>query len=434
MPNYVIKLPKPHAGQEVLLKKAARFNAVCCGRRFGKTEYGFGRIIIPALNGKPVAWFAPTYRMMRLVWRKFIKIMKPVIATKNTLEKSVTLITGGIIEFWSLDNPDSVRGSAYAHIVIDEAAHVKGLEEAWTKTIRPLLADFKGGCDFLSTPNGKANYFFELCGMEANGKKGWTYSHMPTSVNPFIDIEEIEAARAELDPLTFAQEFLAEFVDFVSMPFAYAFKPETHIGPTAFDPRLPLLVSFDFGVDPMPAVVLQVNQYPRSVKILKEFHVFDGDVFRLCTEIKAYIASLSHRPMVKITGDPSGRARSPLAEGAGNAYRAISAELGIRSDMIAVPRKFSISNSRALFNSVLSHIPFAVSENCPLLIRDLKFVECDHDADGKIRLKKTGRNAGAGASNENMTHLLDALRYALHLEFSDFASKFAKPINNEEDD
>ena len=32
---------------------------VCCGRRWGKTVLGMDRLIHPALQDKPVAWFAP---------------------------------------------------------------------------------------------------------------------------------------------------------------------------------------------------------------------------------------------------------------------------------------------------------------------------------------------------------------------------------------
>ena len=427
-----IKFNKLHDGQKRLESGALRFNVICCGRRFGKTEYGIERVIMPALEGYPAAWFAPSYRMLKEVWDKSLMMLEPLLSSKNSQERSLSLITGGKIDFWSLDDPRYVRGRKYKHLVIDEAAHVRGLKDAWTKIMRPLLADYQGTADFLSTPNGKQNYFFELFGRDG-AMDNWASFQMPTASNPHILAEEIEAARLELDALTFAQEYLAEFVDFVSMPFAYCFKPEKHIGNAVFDPKLPLLLSFDFGVDPMPCVALQVNHFPKSVTVLREFHIFDGDIYRLLTQVKAWIASLPYKPILKVTGDPSGRARSPLAEGAGNAFQAIISELGIRKDMVVVPRRFSIQNSRTLLNSVLEHIPFTVNPACELLIKDLKFVECERDGEGKIRLKKTGKNASAGASNETMTHLLDAMRYAMHLEFSDFAAKFAKEVSEEEE-
>jgi hypothetical protein len=65
-----LTLPKPHPGQQTVIDGAKRFNIVCCGRRFGKTELGMDRLIQPALQGKPVAWFAPNYKLAAPVWRE----------------------------------------------------------------------------------------------------------------------------------------------------------------------------------------------------------------------------------------------------------------------------------------------------------------------------------------------------------------------------
>jgi hypothetical protein len=57
-----LHLPQPHPAQLQVIQQAKRFNVVCCGRRWGKTVLGMDRLIHPALQGKPVAWFAPNYR------------------------------------------------------------------------------------------------------------------------------------------------------------------------------------------------------------------------------------------------------------------------------------------------------------------------------------------------------------------------------------
>jgi len=35
-----LTLPKPHAGQQQVIDGSKRFNVLCCGRRWGKTELG----------------------------------------------------------------------------------------------------------------------------------------------------------------------------------------------------------------------------------------------------------------------------------------------------------------------------------------------------------------------------------------------------------
>ena len=123
-------------------------------------------------------------------------------------------MTGGLIEFWSLkDNPDAGRSRKYKRVVIDEAAKVANLENAWNKAIRPTLADLKGGADFYSTPKGH-DFFWKThtWGQDPN-RPEWRSWTMPTSRNPYIDKDEIEAARRELPERVFRQEYLAEFLE-----------------------------------------------------------------------------------------------------------------------------------------------------------------------------------------------------------------------------
>lgn len=208
-----VKLVALHAGQKRIQREASRFNIVCCGRRFGKTKYGVRLLIEPALDGHPVAWFAPTNKMMTEVWRETIKRCRGVIASKNTSERRIELITGGVIEFWSLENYDSIRGRKYKRAIIDEAAMVKKLGEVWQAVIRPTLTDLKGDAYMLSTPKGR-NFFWE-CFVRGEDPllpewKSWT---MPTKSNPYIDPSEVDAAKSELPERTYQQEYEAVFLE-----------------------------------------------------------------------------------------------------------------------------------------------------------------------------------------------------------------------------
>jgi phage FluMu gp28-like protein len=121
---------------------------------------------------------------------------------------------------WSLDSPDSGRGRAYALVVLDEAALIPNLETAWQESIRPQLTDYQGGAWFLSTPKGTQNYFHTLYQRGQDARQAdWASWQMPTSSNPFMPAAEIEAARADLTDLAFAQEYLAQFVSWAGAVF-----------------------------------------------------------------------------------------------------------------------------------------------------------------------------------------------------------------------
>lgn len=208
-----LSLPKLHPAQARVKSEARRFNVLCAGRRIGKSVLSRDRLITPALLGKPTAYFCPTYKMLADYWRETVAALFPILDKSNVQEKRLQLITGGVIDMWSLDEPNAARGRKYAHVAIDEAAMIARLEEAWQEVIRPTLADYRGSADFYSTPKGH-NFFWQLWQRGQDPEQGdWASWQMPTSANPYIDPAEIEAARRELPERTFEQEFLATFTD-----------------------------------------------------------------------------------------------------------------------------------------------------------------------------------------------------------------------------
>ena len=183
---------------------------LCCGRRFGKTALGTILSETAYKDALPFGWFSPTNKDALEVWRAAKFAFGPVTKSISEQYKRIDLNNGGIIEFWSLDDPDSGRGRKYKRVVIDEAAKVKRLEEAWQQSIRPTLTDYKGDALFLSTPKG-LNYFYTLF-EEAQDKEAWHTWQLPSTANPYLDPAEIEDARLDLHPLVYQQEYLAQFV------------------------------------------------------------------------------------------------------------------------------------------------------------------------------------------------------------------------------
>lgn len=212
MTTITLTLPKPHKQQARIKTEAKRFNVVDCGRRFGKTTLGID-LTTPALHNAPVGWFSPSYKMLIDVWRDLTRIFQPVSKRISAQERRIELVTGGIIEAWSLDNSDAARGRKYKRVIIDEAAMIAKLQDAWQAAIRPTLTDYEGDAYFLSTPKGH-NFFKTLFDWGLDPlKDDWQCWQFPTVDNPHIKASEIEAARQELPERVFRQEFLAEFIE-----------------------------------------------------------------------------------------------------------------------------------------------------------------------------------------------------------------------------
>ena len=212
-----IKAPIPHDAQLKVLTEAKRFNVLDCGRRWGKSYLSVRVMMQSAFNKEPVAYFAPTYKLLEGTFKELYSRFMPMITKKHD-NQFIQIVGGGSIEFWSLENPLAGRSRKYKVAIIDEAAFNRNLWQSWTEAIRPTLTDLKGSAWFMSTPKGK-NDFYKLWMRGQTNEPDWMSWQMPTITNPFIDPSEIEAARRDLPELAFKQEYLAEFNDNVANPF-----------------------------------------------------------------------------------------------------------------------------------------------------------------------------------------------------------------------
>ena len=276
-----IQIPRPHPAQREVMAAAKRFNVLSCGRRFGKTRYGLIRSLKPILAGKPVAYFAPTYKMMSEFWREAVEMYKPVLQAVNKSEHHLTVLGGGTFSMWSLDSADTVRGRKYALALIDEAAMVPNLEDAWNAVIRPTLTDYEGEADFYSTPKG-LNFFHQLYSRgEDEMFTEWAAFHFPTSSNPFIKQSEIDAAQQELPADVFRQEYLAEFIQGEGAVFRNIIANLTKEQTTPDDHKGHILVAgVDWGqVNDFTAISIMCETCKREVE-LDRFNKIEWDFQR----------------------------------------------------------------------------------------------------------------------------------------------------------
>jgi hypothetical protein len=203
-----VRVHRLHDGQRRIVDNPARFKVVMCGRRFGKTALGIRWLMDGALAGEPVAWFAPSYKLALEAWRELVDRLKPVTARISEQDKRLELLTGGVVEVWTLDGPDPARGRKYARVVIDEAGIVRDLLDLWQQAIRPTLVDLGGRALLLGTPKGRRHGFVVLFqrGQQPDEAE-WASFRASTLENPYIPADEVETARRELPAAVFAQEF-----------------------------------------------------------------------------------------------------------------------------------------------------------------------------------------------------------------------------------
>ena len=207
-----LALPRLHPAQARIKPALRRFNVLACGRRWGKTTFGIDYLLDDLFDGRPVGWFSPTYKLMLEVWSELLLRLRPSLKRKNISERRIELHTGGVIEFWPVEDGDVARSRKYRRVVVDEAALIPHLQAAWQGGIRPALSDYAGQALFASTPKG-LNFFHRLYQRGADpAEQDWAAWREPTINNPLIKPREIEAARQQLPQRVFAQEYEADFL------------------------------------------------------------------------------------------------------------------------------------------------------------------------------------------------------------------------------
>lgn len=280
MAQYRLQMPKLHPGQMRVRSEAKRFNVLCCARRWGKTTFGIDTIMHPALAGFPVAWFGPTYKNISDTWRQLIRAFKPITVRKLETEHRLELITGGALEMWSLDKDDVARGRKYKLVVIDEAAMVPNLVNAWDLVIRPTLIDLKGSAWFMSTPRGMNGFKMLFDRGQDVLRANWASWQAPTLDNPFISQEEIEEQRRDSHELAFAQEVLAQFVSFEGAVFRNVMTCATAELQTGPKEHHEYVFGIDWGKQLDYTVVVVIDAVERSVVAMERWGAVDYVVQR----------------------------------------------------------------------------------------------------------------------------------------------------------
>lgn len=204
--------------QAEVYSSPARFKVVCGGRRLGKTRFGAGMAIAPAIEGGRSWWVAPTSQLAQVGWRTLRNLARKIPrAEVRLVDRTIMLPSGGWVQVRTAGEPGGLISEGLDYVVYDEAA--RGSEESWSAELRPALADRKGGALFISTPRGRANWFHTLYQHAASGDPAWAAWTFPSAENPHLDPDEIEEARQAMPVDVFDQEFLALFNDAGSSPF-----------------------------------------------------------------------------------------------------------------------------------------------------------------------------------------------------------------------
>lgn len=415
-----------HSIQQSFLNSTNRFSVVPAGRRSGKTEIAKRRLVYKAITNKKYAnarfiASAPTHLQAKRIFWNDLKLLVPrkiLLCRPSESELTILLANGSEIQVVGLDVPERTEGNPITHILLDEYGNMK--PNVWSEHIRPGLSDHKGTADFIGVPEGRNHYHDLYLDAQKEENEEWSTFEWPSS--DILDPNEIQSARSLLDPITYLQEYEAQFVSFQGTAY-YQFSEKNTQYPLVYQSNKPLILCFDFNVSPGVALICQEfegnYQYngdslsgPAFTGIIDEVYIRDNSTTpRICYKIVNKYGN--HRERVTCYGDSTGGARG-TAKVSGSDWDLVEKVLkpvfgyNFRMD---VPRsnprervRINAVNSR--LESVDKHIRLRLDKSStPNLIRDLEGVRLK---DGTGEIDKT---------DLKLTHLTDALGYYISRKF-----------------
>ena len=206
---------------DLIFSSAAKYYTLVSSRQAGKTTLMMNFLLHFSINnpGSKVAFISPTYNQVRKVMEDLHNVIAKSKITKkvNYSTYEIKLYNDSILYFRSADNYDALRGYTFDYLIIDEAAYIK--EQAWRSAIQPTVLIRGKKVILCSTPRGQ-DYFYELYQLgQSSDHPNYESYRMTYAGNPFVDMQEIEAARKTLPPSIFKAEYEGEFVQGESMVF-----------------------------------------------------------------------------------------------------------------------------------------------------------------------------------------------------------------------
>ena len=333
-----------------------RFRVAVCGRRFGKSflmAEELRRAVRLAVQRRigieNEIWYgAPTLvQAKRVMWERLKATIPSAWLRVSPYETDCSLVirSGHRVRLVGLDRHDGLRGAGLWFFGGDEWADCR--PDAWPQTIRPMLSAVRGHGLFIGTPKG-FDHLYEAYELGRPGRQSDYRSFLYTTLEGGnVPADEVESARALLDPRTFRQEYEASFETY-SGRVIYAFSRSGSVKTCAYDAARPVHIGLDFNVNPMSATVWQDKD--GTIEQVDEIVLPTSNTDEMCREIKTRYGALRPGAMasrIVIYPDPAGNQRRTSA--GGRTDIGILREHGF--DVLALPHHPAVRERMNVVNS-----------------------------------------------------------------------------------
>lgn len=246
---------EPRDAFKAFHKRKQRRAVVKAHRRSGKTVMAINELISQALYctlPRPQYLYVAPLRTQakKIAWDYLKDYAGPVLKKSNESELYVELVNGAKIFVGGADNPDSLRGTYYDGIILDEYAQMK--REVWSQALSPTLIDRLGWAVFLGTPKGKSNDFYKKWLTAEENTERWFHMELKASESGLLTADELAQEKADADPEEYEQEFECSFEaafkgTYYGTHMQFVQKNGQIVNELEYDPAYPVSLAMDIG-------------------------------------------------------------------------------------------------------------------------------------------------------------------------------------------
>ena len=276
--------------------------------------------------------------------------------------------------------------------------------ETFDFTIPETHSFWSNGFISHNTPKSFNHLYEHYMRGQSSEEMSWDSWQFQTITSPFILPEEIQEARRNMAEKEFRQEFEASF-ETMSNRVYHAFDRNKHVKRVKFDPRLPIRVGMDFNIQPMSAVLFQIEGDGRDAKInvFDEINLRNSNTFEMSEELERRY--WRYRKQIIIYPDPAGGSKSTTSRGESDF--SILRQKGFKR--LKYRRKHPRIRDRVnavnkMLMSADGTIHTRIDHSCKEFIKSLE----------QTQYKKDSSDIDKAASMEHMT---DAFGYGVEIEF-----------------
>lgn len=412
---------KFHPTQSQVARDKTKYRVVCCGRQWGKTTLSVWEMLAKAYaqSGRRIGYFAPTFTQARdIAWTLLKEATQPVWAkppNETRLELFIKTADHGVSEIVlrGFEAIESVRGTQFDFIVLDEVAKMRNFEEGWQAVLLGTLVKRNGDVLFISTPYGY-NHFHKLFIAGQSGDSLYKSYKFTSYDNPYLPHEVLDTVKRTTTPDYFQQEYLAEFTRFTGLIYK-EFDITTHVHEFehTFNEYGDYYFGHDFAVRGFTANLPIKVKPDGNIYFLDNYKEESRTAEQHGEDIK--IVLKTYADMTKYTGygDPSGFAKNQQK---GEMIWSIADEY-IEQGFPLVPANNEVTAGINYVRQLFKRGKIHIHPRCQKLIDELMQYQWKDQPD---------RSVGSQEAPEQVRklndHLVDAMRYVL----------YSKPIAPEE--